>query len=119
MTTSPLQILVVEDNQNTLETLCEMLSIIGHLAHGVASAEEAIDILNSRTFDALLADINLPGMSGIQLAEIAVETTPDIKVIFASGFGYLVADKTDFDFVLLPKPYGLMQLKHAVESIAK
>jgi two-component SAPR family response regulator len=96
-----------------------MLELLGHAAHCVRTAEEAIEPLNSGKFEILLADINLPGMSGIDLAELAVKTVPGIKIIFCSGYGYLVTDKTDFDFVLLPKPYGLEQLKHALQSVTR
>lgn len=96
--------------------LCEMLCLLQHDAYPAASAEDAVELLESRKFDLLLADINLPGMSGIDLAKIAVRHTPGIKIIFASGFGYLVADKTEFEFMLLPKPYGLAQLQHSLET---
>jgi CheY-like chemotaxis protein len=117
MSISPLQILVVEDNSNSREIICEMLAALGHSARSATSAEDAVEILQTRKFDVLLADINLPGISGIDLAEKVVKDMPGIKVIFASGYGYLVNDKTDFDFVLLPKPYGLAQLKHALSSV--
>jgi CheY-like chemotaxis protein len=115
MSTSSLRILVVEDHQNSRELLCEMISMLGHSAHCVATAEEALEPLAAKQFNVLIADINLPGMSGTALAERAVKIIPDMKVIFASGYGYLVADKTDFEFTLLPKPFDLTQLKHAIE----
>lgn len=116
MTPPQFQILVVEDDNNSRALICQMLELLGHAAHGVSTAEEAVEFLNSgKHIHVLLADINLPGMSGIALAEIAVKSMPSIKIIFASGFGYLVTDKTDFDFMLLPKPYGFEQLKHALE----
>jgi CheY-like chemotaxis protein len=114
---SPLQILVVEDNPHSREIICEMLAVLGHSASSVTSAEDAVEILQDRKFDVLLADINLPGMSGIDLAEKAVKDMPGLKVIFASGYGYLVTDKTDFNFMLLPKPYGMPQLRHALSSV--
>jgi CheY-like chemotaxis protein len=118
MTPPQFQILVVEDDKSSRHLICEMLELLGHAAHSVSNAEEAVELLRSgRRFHVLLADISLPGMSGIALAEIAVKSMPSIKVIFASGFGYLVTDKTDFDFMLLPKPYGFEQLKHALEHV--
>jgi CheY-like chemotaxis protein len=115
MASSPFQVLVVEDNQNAREILCEMLSILGHGMHCVSTAEEAIEFLQGGQVDVLLADINLPGMSGVELADIAVKSVTGLRIIFASGYGYLVADKTDFEFTLLPKPYGLAQLRHALD----
>jgi two-component SAPR family response regulator len=95
-----------------------MLSILGHEVHCVASAEEAVAPLKTLDFDVLIADINLPGMSGTDLAAVAVQQDPKIKIIFASGYGYLVADKVDFHFTLLPKPFDLSQLEHALSDQA-
>jgi CheY-like chemotaxis protein len=112
-----LQVLVVEDNQNSRELLSEMLTVLGHAVESVTSAEDALGVLGRRNFDVLMSDINLPGMSGIELAETALADAPEMKVIFASGFGYLVADKTEFDFILLHKPYSFAQLQHALATV--
>jgi CheY-like chemotaxis protein len=117
MPTSPLQILVVEDHESSRDLLCEMLKMLEHGVHCVPTAEEAIEPLKSGQFNVLLADINLPGISGISLAEMAVKIVPGLKIIFASGYGYLVTDKTDFQFTLLPKPFDLAQLRHALKAL--
>lgn len=109
-----LNLLVVEDHRYSRELLCDMLRILGYVAQCVETAEDAVALLASQRFDVLLADINLPGMSGIDLAHVAVKAVPDIGIVFVSGFGYLVADKTDFPFILVPKPFNLARLKDAV-----
>lgn len=117
---SMLRILVVEDNPESRELLLEMIGIAGHDAHAAATAEEALTTLENAPFDVLLTDINLPKMSGLELAQKAVKVLPQLKVIFASGFGFLVIDndRIDFDFILLSKPYSLLQLKHALARMA-
>lgn len=117
MPSSLFQILVVEDHESSRELLCEMLSVLGHGVHCVSTAEEAIEPLTGGQFNVLVADINLPGMSGFALAQRAVNMVPGIKIIFASGYGYLVADKTDFRFTLLPKPFDLSQLKFVLDGL--
>jgi CheY-like chemotaxis protein len=117
MSTLSLEILVVEDDKGSRELLSEMLAMLGHNVLCVSTAEEAIEPITAGQFNVLIADINLPGMSGIALAEKVVKIVPGMKVIFASGYGYLVADKTDFKFTILPKPFDLAQLKHAVNTL--
>lgn len=112
-----LNLLVVEDGRNSRDLLCEMLTVFGHAVHGVATAEEAIALLESTRFDVLFADINLPSVSGTELARTAVKLTPGIKIVFASGYGFLLCEKMDFDFFLLPKPYGLSQVKYALDHV--
>jgi DNA-binding LytR/AlgR family response regulator len=94
-----------------------MLALLGHEAHSATTAEEGIELLESVQFDVLFADINLPAMSGIELAKTATAIVPGIKVIFASGYGFLITDRTDFDFILLPKPYSLTQLADAIDGV--
>lgn len=111
MKTASLLILVVEDNQDFLSMLCDMLHTLGHRTCSALSGESALALLTEHRFDVLLADINLPGMSGIDLARRAVKAIPGIRVIFSSGFGYLVSDALDFEFDLLHKPYFANQLR--------
>ena len=111
---APRQILVVEDNDDFRQMLIDMLLTLGHRVQAVPCAEHALDILQKDSVEVLLADINMPGMSGIELAKIATSTVPGIRVVFSSGFGYLLGDKLDFDFVVLHKPYFLAQLKDVI-----
>ncbi|WP_408451630.1 response regulator [Paraburkholderia fungorum] len=57
----------------------------GHAPATTGSPEEALRWLGDQPFDVLLADIAIPGMSGIELAEKAVQLRPALRVIFASG----------------------------------
>jgi CheY-like chemotaxis protein len=117
---SSLRILVVEDNPESRELLLEMIAIAGHDASAVVTAEEAIVAMQNEHFDVLLTDINLPKMSGLELAQNAVLAWPQLKIIFASGYGFLVIDndRINFQFSLLSKPYSLVQLEDALASIA-
>lgn len=114
----PVRVLVVEDSPNSRALLCEMLAVLGYKAHTASSAEEGIALLKTDRFDVLLTDINLPGLSGIDLAKTAVTIVPGIKIVFVSGYGFLISDKSDFDFFLLPKPFGLDQLRYALNHVA-
>ena len=113
---NPVSILLVEDDDESRQVTVEMLELLGHRVESVVTAEEALALIHVRKFDALLADINLPGMSGIDLAKMVTQILPAIRVIFVSGYGYLLAEKTDFKFTLLPKPYRISQLEDALEE---
>jgi len=109
-------ILLVEDDAEARQVTAEMLEVLGYRVESVVTAEEALALVPTRKFDVLLADINLPGMSGIDLAKMVTQILPAICVIFVSGYGYLLAEKTDFKFTLLPKPYRLAQLEQVLEE---
>ena len=104
---SKLRVLVVEDNLDAFELLCEMLLMIGHDARGATSAEDALAMFDQ--IDVLLTDINLPGMHGAELARRALQSRPPPRIVFASG-GNLPAG-LEFQAQLLKKPYTLDQLK--------
>ncbi len=108
------RILVVEDNADALDMLCELLHMLGHAATGVSNGEDALRLLAGQTFDILLTDIGLPGMSGIDLATQARHSHPALKVIFASGYG--AAEGLDFVASSLPKPFDLGDLQRVIED---
>ena len=62
--TKPLDILVVEDNPVNRKLISKLLSKRGHLVTLANDGHEAITALESRTFDVVLMDIQMPGMNG-------------------------------------------------------
>jgi two-component system, cell cycle response regulator DivK len=57
-------ILVVEDNPDNMKLFAWALEDEGYNFEGVGSAEEALQLLEQRSFDLILMDISLPGMDG-------------------------------------------------------
>ncbi|WP_229508106.1 response regulator [Massilia sp. Dwa41.01b] len=82
---------------------CELLCALGHAASGSGSAEQALALLRERPVDILFTDLNLPGMSGIELATRAIALQPTLKVILASGEGGTIALPADSPIMLLPQ----------------
>jgi len=115
---SGLRLLVVEDNIDSQQLVCELLETLGHQARGVISGEEALQALQEQGFDVLFTDVNLPGMSGVELAKAALERFPGLAVIFASGYGTMVARNVGFAAHALPKPYDIDQLQEILAKIA-
>ena len=111
-------ILVVEDDADTRELACELLGALGHAASGSASAEHALALLQEREIDVLFTDLNLPGLSGIELATRALALRPSLKVILASGEGGSIPLPEGSGITLLPKPYDLLQLQLSIDDLA-
>ena len=114
-----LQILVVEDNIDSQYLVCEMLKAFGHEADGVAHPDDALALLASRRYDVLFSDVSLPGMSGVELAQRAVNDNPALRVIFASGYGDTLLRHLTFPYLSLQKPYELDQLQDALAKVAR
>jgi signal transduction histidine kinase/DNA-binding response OmpR family regulator len=110
----PLRILVVEDDADARMMLHELLEILGHQISVASSAEEAAGMLETATYDVLLTDITLPGMSGIDLARHAITSGLRLKIIFSSGYGAVPLGKFEHPFSVLPKPFHLEALQRAL-----
>jgi CheY-like chemotaxis protein len=120
MSAQPLsRILVVEDNIDSNEMLCELLRTLDHAADGVTSAEDALSLLTQRDFDILITDISLPGMSGIELAKRLAREKPALKLIFASGYGLEIAKNLEFPVTVLPKPFDFVQLENVLNQLIR
>jgi two-component system OmpR family response regulator len=65
---APLRVLVVDDNIDSAETLCELLPLWGHEARVAHDGPAAITILQEFQPDVVLLDIGLPGMDGFEVA---------------------------------------------------
>ena len=109
-----LRILVVEDNLDSQFLVCEMLTAFGHDTSGVADAEAALAKLADGHYDVLFSDVSLPGMSGIELARLALQADPHLQVIFASGYGDSLLRQLAFPYLSLQKPYEIAQLQGAL-----
>ena len=109
-----LRVLVVEDNLDSQYLVCEMLKAFGHDADGVGHAEGALELLAASSYDVLFSDVSLPGMSGVDLARLALERAPAMRVIFASGYGEALLRHVEYPFQSLQKPYEIEQLQAAL-----
>ncbi|HTM61090.1 MAG TPA: response regulator [Burkholderiales bacterium] len=63
-----LRIVVVDDERDTVATLCEILAEEGHDAVGACSGPEALREIARHPADAVLVDISMPGVSGYEVA---------------------------------------------------
>jgi signal transduction histidine kinase/DNA-binding response OmpR family regulator len=114
---TPMRILVVEDNDDARVTLCDLLTALGHQVSNACSAEDALETYGGREFDALLSDVMLPGMTGIELAHRMLSAQPSLKIIFSSGYGAVSAEEAGIHSISLPKPYDLEDLQKALSGI--
>jgi PAS domain S-box-containing protein len=113
-----LRVLLVDDDPLVLAATTGMLEELGHEAAGTAaSGAEALGLLRSEaSFDLLLTDLMMPGMSGMQLAAQAKALYPALPIVLASGFAELDRAATA-EWPRLRKPYDLRDLAAALAGI--
>jgi len=112
-------ILLVEDETPLREAIAEQLTDRGYHIEQADSGEAALTRLAEFAFDVIITDLRLPGISGSDVLEAAVDRYPDIVAIVVTGFG-TVKDAVEaikrgaWDFV--SKPFQIDELLHALDS---
>lgn len=105
------RVLVVEDDRLLRHLAVETLCDDGFAAIGVENAAEALERLASASDVALLiTDINMPGMSGLELARVAQQKFPQVQLLLISG-------RMPPDPGLLPQPFSFLQKPFSARSL--
>jgi two-component system cell cycle sensor histidine kinase/response regulator CckA len=112
-------VLLVEDETIVRRLTVEMLERQGYRV--VAAASPAAALRVEESYDLLLTDVVMPGMSGPELAERLTVGRPELAVLFTSGYSApAVADPATLAGDLLEKPFTLEQLaakvRHALDA---
>lgn len=105
----PTRVLVVDDERDIADSLVLILGMSGHTARAAYTAEEAIELAPHFQPDAVISDVMMPGMSGVDLSVWFAEHHPECKVLLVSGRNsaalLLEASRKDGnDHKILPKP---------------
>jgi CheY-like chemotaxis protein len=99
-------VLIVDDDEGVLQLIGDVVQTLGYHVLTARSGQEAIDLLRKNSqVSVLFTDVRMPDMGGEQLAEIAMATRPDIRVVFTSGF-----PRPPGDAAFVPKPYRAADL---------
>lgn len=82
-----LTILLVDDEQNFLNTLNERMQLKGFTTLLAASGEQALEIAKTNTIHAAIVDLKMPGMDGLVCIAKLKEIHHDLKTVLLTGFG--------------------------------
>jgi len=114
----PRRVLFVEDEVVLRMSTVDMLERLGCVVAAVGSGEQALELLDrGGTFDLLLTDLGLPGISGEELATEVKQRFADLPVIIASGYGKSESQTGNLRFI--GKPYSSIDLQQALDQVAK
>jgi DNA-binding response OmpR family regulator len=80
-------VLVVDDEQDFVETLVKRMERRGFKVAGVGSGQEALLLLGKQHFDVVILDVMMPGIDGIETLREIKLAWPRIQVILLSGHG--------------------------------
>ena len=115
-------ILVVEDEPEVRDLARRVLERAGYSVVSATTAGEALLVLASRSFDLVLTDIVMPGITGLQLAEKLHVQAPRARMLFMSGYFDHASPsslKLDPKKNLLEKPFTPQELLGRVKLILR
>ncbi|HEX5162962.1 MAG TPA: ATP-binding protein [Steroidobacteraceae bacterium] len=84
-----LTLLIVDDEPASMRALCDTLEYEGYRTYGYTSAADALAAMRERSFDLLLADLQMPGTNGIDLMKSAQLVDPTLVAVIMTGHGAL------------------------------
>ncbi|MBI1795515.1 MAG: response regulator [Candidatus Eisenbacteria bacterium] len=82
----PARVLVVDDEASVVEVFEEFLSTQGYRLTMAANGEQAVKLLPSLKPDIILTDLNLPGVSGLEVMRAAKRVDPEVCVVVVTGY---------------------------------
>lgn len=116
------RILITDDEPNIRRILQVAFEKSGMLPTVAESGETALSLLNQGSFDCLLTDVTMPGLSGYELLREAQRLHPAMPVIVMTAFGTIpeaIQAIRDGAYEFVTKPFDLEALKRIVEGSFK
>ncbi|RFS25152.1 sigma-54-dependent Fis family transcriptional regulator [Chitinophaga silvatica] len=116
-------ILIIDDEKSIRKTLTEILSYEGYKVEEAADGIEGFKMFQAKTYDAVLCDIKMPKMDGLEFLEKAKEVNPDVPIIMVSGHGNIdtavdAVKKGAYDYISKPPDLNrlLITLRNALDK---
>ena len=118
----PMNILIVDDEQSIRETCATVSEQCGMKATAVATAEEALEVLEHSAIDIVLTDLKLPRSNGVELLKQVHDRHPEIAVVMLTQYGTIesaveVTRLGAVDYVT--KPFRIEELRSRLERVAR
>ena len=108
-------ILVVDDSETMRRLVTHALDAAGFEVFAADGADQALERLAGEDVDLLLADVQMPGTSGPELAARARDLKPGLPIVFVTGDGEGAIEFDGGTAPALGKPFVASELVRAVE----
>ncbi|HEY5936870.1 MAG TPA: sigma-54 dependent transcriptional regulator [Kofleriaceae bacterium] len=108
-------VLIVDDEEDTAQLLCDVLRKRGFAVEAVYSANQCLEHLRRDPVDVVVTDVQMPGMSGIELCDQLYKRYPDCAPIVLTGYGRLdtavaAMRAGAYDFITKPVKGDVLEL---------
>jgi len=115
-------ILLIDDDDSLRRVMEFSLTEAGHTVQTAASGEDGLRLFEKDTFDAVITDITMPGMSGMEVLAKVRQRVPSIPVIVITAYGTIESaveamKRGAFDYIT--KPFNRDELRLTLEKAIK
>jgi CheY-like chemotaxis protein len=114
------RILLADDDAAARDLIQRALAVDGHIVTATQDGAEALERLQSEPgFDLLIADVQMPAVDGIALAEKGLKLHPELRVILISGFADEIGRAKHLKSKVarvVAKPVTLEQMRASVKA---
>ena len=119
---SNLRVLLVDDEEELVSALVERLGYRGIESKYALNGQQAIEMIKEESFDVVVLDLKMPGMSGIEIHSIIKKEHPDLPILLITGHGAppeQLGLSPGEHYDLLEKPIGLEVLIEKIREVVK
>ena len=112
------RVLVVDDHRKVREAMADILRQAGHTVESLSSGAEALDELAKKSYDVIITDLQMPGMTGLEFIRQLESIRHGAQILMVTAYAS-VTTAVDamrlgaFDYI--EKPFGAEQLEQLVE----
>ncbi len=113
------RILLADDDKGSLDLVRRALETDGHDVVTADDGSEALAALAPGGFDLLVADVQMPGLNGIDLAHKALAGAPSLKLVLMSGYADVFDQARGLEANgarLVTKPFTIEQIRAAARA---
>lgn len=117
-----MKLLLVDDQPENIESLASALRRGGHVITTMFDPAEALRLYQSESFDVVISDVRMPGMSGIDLLKAIHQIDPAARVILITGYGdaaTAMAAIHNRAWAMLGKPINIATMMDTLNTIEK
>lgn len=114
------RIILADDDKGTRDLVRRALEMDGHSVVMAEDGNEALGLLSPGGFELLVADVQMPGLDGIELARQAVARFPAMRLVLMSGYPDVLEKarslESNHGARLVTKPFAIERIRAEVRA---
>jgi diguanylate cyclase (GGDEF)-like protein len=111
-------VLIIEDKQESVPFLEELVTACGYKAWWVPNGKEGLKLINHTPFVAILTELHMPGLSGLEITRASLKVNPLLSVIVFTAHSFISAAVEAMEagaYGYVTKPFNAAEIRIVLE----